>query len=116
MQKIVEFISKNQSKFVLLLLVVVILDFLSKFSYFNVVLLFPYPLNTTIIIWVVTAILFRLDERFSFGTALVLLCIVMIVSMFWRSSLIEALGNSVYGLLLLGTVQTIVHNVVRSKV
>lgn len=110
MNEIVEFISKNQSKFVLLLLVIAALDFLAKFPYFNVLLLFPYPLNSTIIIWSVIALLFRLDERFSFGTALVLLCTVLIVSMFLKSSLIEALGNGVYGLLLLGFIQTMVRH------
>jgi len=111
MKNIVAFIGKNQSKFVLLLFTVAVLDFLSKFPYFNVVLLFPYPLNSAIIIWTVTAIVFRLDERFTFGTALVVLGIIVIAAMFGRGYLAEVLGNVVYGLLLLGFVQMVYHRV-----
>lgn len=107
---ILRFISHNQSKFVMLLLTVAVLDYVAKFPYFSVFLLFPYPWNSIIILWVVTAVLFRLDERFSFGTALVLLCAILMLSLFGKGNLVETLGNGVYGLLLLGFIQSVVRH------
>lgn len=107
---ILRFIRDNQSKFVTLLLTVAVLDYIAKFPYFSTFLLFPYPWNSMTILWVVTAILFRLDERFSFGTALVLLCTILILSLFGRGNLVETLGNGVYGLLLLGFIQIVVRH------
>ena len=113
---ILRFISNNQSKLVMLLFVVAVLDYVARFPYFNILLVFPYPWNTTRILWVVTAILFRLDERFSFGTALVLVCIITAASMFGRGSFVETFGNDIYSLLLLGFVQTMMHRSIRSGV
>lgn len=112
---ILRFISSNQSKFIILLLSVAALDYIAKFPYFNTFLLFPYPWNSLIILWIITAILFRLGEAFSFGTAFVLLCMIMILSVFGRNNLAETLGNGVYGLLLLGYIEMIVHHIVHHK-
>ncbi len=113
---IFQFISRNQSKFVILLLTVAVLDYIAKFPYFSTFLLFPYPWNSIIIVWVVTAVLFRPDERFSFGTALVLLCTILVLSVFGKGTLVEALGNGVYYLLLLGFIQTAVRHVSSHRV
>lgn len=113
---IIGFIRDNHSKFVMILLTVALLEYVAKFPYFSVFLMYPYPWNSMIIIWGMTAILFRLDEQFSFGTALALLCVILILSLLGKVNLVETLGNGVYGLLLLGFVQIAARYIIRHKV
>ncbi len=103
--KIQKFIVDNFTNIMILLIAMVVLNFLEKFPYFNTFLSFPYPWNSFLLLFLLTVVLFKLNETFSFGTALVCLTIASAFSIFGRDSLAQAVGTIVYVLLWFGLLQ-----------
>ncbi len=85
----------------------VVINFLDKFPYFNTFLSFPYPWNSLLLLFFLIVALFKPNETFSFGIALLCLVITAVFSIFGKDSLSQAVGNLVYCLLWFGFLQII---------
>ena len=107
-QTIQKFIVNNLTNITILLISMVVLSFLEKFPYFNTFLSFPYPWNSLLLLFLLTVALFKLNETFSFGVALLFLSIACAFSIFGKDSIAEKLGTMVYFLIWFAVVQMIV--------
>ncbi len=103
------FVSQNSSKFIIITLIVVLLNFLDKFPYLNTLLIYPFTLNLLIFLFLLLVIIFKLRESFSFFTALVFIFFSACLSVFRKDSAAQSVGNISYYLLWFGLVQMIFH-------
>lgn len=105
-----KYVMEHSTKIIIFVSAIVLLNFLEKFPYFNTFLAFPYAWNTLLILFVFGVVLFQLDEAFSLSLALVFLLICMILSIFGKDTVAEAVGDIAFYLLCLGSIQTGIHS------
>lgn len=103
------FISGNLNKVIILLIAAVTINFLKDFPYINTFLAFPYPWNSFLLLFLLTVVLFRLNETFTFRLALLLLGIAAVLSLFGKHIIAQTIGTIVYSLLWFGFIQMVFH-------
>ena len=92
----------RQAHFMLIIICVVLIEFISGFPYFNIIL---SPWVNIVLIWLAIMIIFKLDYRVSFLFAFFLLLISAIVLILDNEPLAEMLANVFFFLLCIGLVQ-----------
>ena len=102
------FISGNLIKIFILLSAMVFLGFFEKFPYLNTFLSFPYPWNSFLLLFILSVILFKLNEVHSFSIALFLIGVAVILCIFGKETVAQSVGVIVYYLLWFGLIQMIV--------
>lgn len=102
MKRLKYFFISHQLQFFFLLTLFIILSFLSQLPYFNLIL---GKIFTLFIFWLAVIFLFKLSGRFSIKTGLIILCFCPFLLILKQENLAEEMGNLVYGLLLVGTIQ-----------
>ena len=102
MKRLKKLFVSHQPQFLFLLILFMILNFLSAWPYLNLVLSQVFIFA---ILWLVSIFLFKFSGRFSIKVALVLLCFCLFSLILKEEKWTEGIGNLVYGLLLVGTIQ-----------
>lgn len=108
MNKLYVYMNKNFNQIIVLVVATVFLGFLEKFPYLNTFLSSPYPWNSFLLLFLLTIILFRLTEVFTFGIAFTFLCIAMVLSVFGKDMVAQSVGKIVYYLLWFGFLQMVI--------
>ncbi|MBI5613788.1 hypothetical protein HY947_02600 [Candidatus Gottesmanbacteria bacterium] len=102
-----EFVAKNGSKLIVFTLAVVLLIFLEKFPYLNILLSYPFTWNLFVILFFLLVVLFKPTESFSFFSSLVFLCFSAIFSIFRKDMAAQGVGNIAVYLLIFGFLQIV---------
>ncbi len=97
---------KNRNNVILLLAVVVFLDFLSQFPYFNTILSFPYRWNTLVVVWIASVLLFSLKQDSTFFIAALIYAAIPIFVITKKTSIAEVMGNIVFFFVIFGLAQS----------
>lgn len=101
--KLKKYFLLHNPHFLLIFVIIVLINFLSKLPYFNI---FLSPWVSLIFIWVLAVIILRLRAGASFFASLVLMLIAPVFFILKNDLVAEQLGNIVYFLLLIGFIQT----------
>lgn len=107
MKRLKKFFVSHQPQFLFLLILFMVLNFLSAWPYFNLILSQTFIFA---ILWFMSIFLFKFSGWVSIKVALILFCSCPLLLILKQEKLVEEIGNLIYGLLLLGAIQEfIVH-------